>query len=106
MLGDLALQASNTRTAPGSYHSKCIPPDGDGLNDTWQVRDTTGRFAARWQIFNRWGQEVSHGSFPGSGWTGTDERRQPCPDGVYFYILAIENSSIHQEERGWVKLIR
>jgi len=81
-------------------------PDGDGLNDTWQVRDTTGRFAARWQIFNRWGQEVSHGSFPGSGWTGTDERRQPCPDGVYFYILAIENSSIHQEERGWVKLIR
>ncbi len=62
-------------------------PNGDGLNDLWDIRELMGGDACALTVMNRWGSVVyDDQNFPGT-WGGTDNGGNDLPDGTYYYIL-------------------
>lgn len=64
-------------------------PNGDGVNDLWQIKGIERYPYALVQVFNRYGQKV----FESNGYTqpfdGT-ERGTQLPPGVYYYIINLK----------------
>jgi gliding motility-associated-like protein len=82
-----------------------LTPNGDGINDVW-TPSGTGLRSAWWYVYDRWGVEVSRGQSLPITWDGT-KQGQPCPEGVYTYILEVETLSGKRFKRaGTVTLIR
>lgn len=77
-------------------------PNGDGINDRWEVDGLKARPNATTEIFNRYGQVV----FKGIGfapWDGT-WKGQLLPFGTYYYI--IKPAPGEKTYAGWVSLLR
>lgn len=65
-------------------------PNGDGLNDVWDIRSIVGTDECKLTIMNRWGSTVFEDeSFDGL-WTGVDNGGNELPDGTYYYVLDCE----------------
>ncbi|NEN25458.1 T9SS type B sorting domain-containing protein [Cryomorpha ignava] len=64
-------------------------PNGDGVNDVFEIQGLDGISGAGIQIFNRWGAVVfeSNSYVPGQFWDGKDNT-----DGTYFYVLKMPNA--------------
>ncbi|HXC03991.1 MAG TPA: gliding motility-associated C-terminal domain-containing protein, partial [Bacteroidia bacterium] len=61
-------------------------PNGDGVNDTWQVSyQNLQDFDVK--IFDRWGVELAHLTSPGESWDGHTVAGNMASDGTYYYIL-------------------
>ncbi|MDR9442622.1 MAG: gliding motility-associated C-terminal domain-containing protein [Schleiferiaceae bacterium] len=64
-----------------------ITPNGDGLNDIWDIRELVDGDDCKLTILNRWGSTVyEEESFSGT-WTGVDNGGNELDDGTYYYIL-------------------
>lgn len=66
-------------------------PNGDGINDRFEIINIDNYPASSLVVMNRWGGQVYHkepydNSFNGQGNSGKD-----LPDGTYFYILKLGN---------------
>ena len=68
-------------------------PNGDGINDTWEIQNIDQYSVEYLKIFNRWGQIVNehwgsyipwNGKYNGSG----------LPIGTYYYIINIDSKEI------------
>jgi large repetitive protein len=64
-------------------------PNGDGVNDTWQIENIHMYPGAQIQIFNRWGQLLWMGS-PSTEWDGTYNNK-PVPTATYIYVINLYN---------------
>lgn len=62
-------------------------PNGDGVNDTWQIRNIDKFPANEVEIYNRWGNRVYRASPYRNEWDGNG-----LPDGAYYYILKLNNT--------------
>lgn len=78
-------------------------PNGDGLNDTWQLIGIEAYPQARLTVYNRWGQAVYQSVGYDRPFDGTD-RGKPLPTGMYPYVLSSIPSS--PSLKGSVMLIR
>jgi len=77
------------------YIPNVFTPDGDGLNDTFNVKGigiSEKNFLMR--IFNRWGMLIYSTEDIHQGWDGT-YKGQICEDGIYAYYIEVmvENSN-------------
>ncbi len=61
-------------------------PNGDGINDTWQVRYLDTYPGVTVQVFNRYGQVVFSSAGYTVPWDGTMNGK-PLPVGTYYYII-------------------
>lgn len=61
-------------------------PNGDGINDTWEIFNIHLYPNARVRIYNRWGQVMYSDSPISNPWDGTYNGRA-LPVGVYLYVL-------------------
>ncbi len=66
-------------------------PNGDGVNDNWEIRNLHIYDNAIFQIFNRWGQEIYYG-FCDDVWNGKAEWGY-VPAGNYVYTLNLNNGT-------------
>lgn len=57
-------------------------PNGDGVNDTWEIPLLERYINNKLVVFNRWGQKVYEADNYNNSWDGGR-----LSDGVYFYIL-------------------
>ena len=65
-------------------------PNGDGINDTWIIRELDDYPGATVSVFNRYGQVVfSSNGYP-NAWDGTTKGK-PLPFATYYYIIKLEN---------------
>lgn len=78
-------------------------PNGDGLNDTWELRGIAAYPDAELTIFDRWGEVVFHSMGYVTPFDGT-LAKQPLPGGLYPYRLKAGGGSILVS--GTVTLIR
>lgn len=68
-----------------------ISPNGDGYNDTWEIRALEAFPNTRLQIFDRYGKQFVNRVLTGDfKWDGK-YNGQPLPSGSYWYILILEN---------------
>ncbi len=63
-----------------------ITPNGDEMNDTWEISCVKDNPNNEVIIFNRWGDEVYRAAPYNNDWEGTYNNEE-LPDGTYFYIF-------------------
>jgi len=80
-------------------------PNGDGVNDWWDIPMLNCYPANTVTIINRWGSEVWMGTDYNNTsvrWGGENMSGENLPDGTYYYIIKYNNT----EKRGWVFIKR
>lgn len=61
-------------------------PNGDGVNDTWEIKYLESYQGATVEIFDRGGNKLFFSNGYTSAWDGTF-KGQPLPVGTYYYII-------------------
>ncbi|MNU55587.1 hypothetical protein D3C71_446690 [compost metagenome] len=64
-------------------------PNGDGKNDVFGLTNAKFQKLLRFEVYNRWGQQVFTTIDPLKGWDGTVEGKD-CAQAVYTYIIVVE----------------
>jgi len=65
-------------------------PNGDGVHDTWEIRNMSDYPGATLQIFNRYGQLMHSSTGYATPWDGRSAG-VPLPVGVYYYVIDLKN---------------
>lgn len=78
-------------------------PNGDGINDAWDLRALLAYPGSTVQVFNRYGALVYQSVGYTSGWDGALNGKQ-LPVGTYFYIIDLKSGK--QPLAGSVTIIR
>jgi gliding motility-associated-like protein len=79
-------------------------PNGDGVNDQWDIKGLTAYQQATVDVFDRNGQKIFHSVGYGVPWDGSYKGQQ-VPYGVYYYIIDPKFSGLHVLS-GYVTVIR
>ena len=80
-------------------------PNGDGINDLWEIKDLNGISSVTVFIFDRNGQKVYDYTGNNIAWDGKYGGQQ-APIGTYYYIVKVNDESRTQTYSGWILLIR
>ena len=78
-------------------------PNGDGINDRWEIKTLSGYPDCRVEVYNRWGQTVFKSNSYPSPWDG-NYNKQPLPVGIYYYIIIPSPGA--RPYSGWVMLTK
>lgn len=100
--GVLTIEPSSVITS-----SLIIPntftPNGDGKNDTWNIKDLSNYPRSTVDVFSRWGQKVFSSIGYPIPWDGT-YKGTALPSGTYYYIIDQKNGQAIFS--GWLVIIR
>lgn len=81
-------------------------PNGDGLNDFFQIKYLEKLDAFRLQIFNRWGTLIYEQKGLSDFWDGT-YNGSPVPVATYYYVFEYElNGEKQKPKKDFISLIR
>lgn len=75
-------------------------PDGDGINDLWELTLLAVSGENTLTIMNRWGNVVYESELNGFSWDGKAQNGDDVSEGVYFYRISNTNIA------GFIELIR
>jgi gliding motility-associated-like protein len=78
-------------------------PNGDGVNDKWDIQNLSDYQNSMVSIFDRYGGEVFSSKGYANPWDGTIKGR-PCPVGTYYYLINLNDGT--PPLSGFVALIR
>jgi len=78
-------------------------PNGDGINDVFEIRGLDQYQSNELSIVNRWGNEVYHSTHYQNTWTGDG-----LNEGTYYYTLKVKRTATSDAEiyKGYVTLMR
>ncbi len=62
-------------------------PNGDGVNDRWEITGMAAFPGSSLKVFNRWGQLVYESEYYSNEWDGRALYGRELPDATYFYVL-------------------
>jgi gliding motility-associated-like protein len=65
-------------------------PNGDGINDRWEIPNLSKYPGATVDVFNRYGQKVFTSTGYGTPWDGKFNG-QSLPVATYYYIITLKN---------------
>jgi len=78
-------------------------PNGDGINDTWNIKYLDSYTTCTVQIFNRYGENVFSSIGYGTPWDGTYKGAK-LPTGTYYYVINLKNDT--KLLSGFIAIIR
>ena len=93
-IGELTVIVKNC------FIQKGISPNGDGLNDNW---DLSNFDIDKVEIFNRYGTEVYSKRNYTNEWNGRSDNGNELPTATYYYVIFFKNNTT---KTGWVYLNR
>lgn len=70
-------------------------PNGDGYNDTWNIKFASSEPNLKVDIFDRYGKFLIRLSGGGPGWDGTYNGK-PLPSTDYWFVVTREDGTIHK----------
>jgi gliding motility-associated-like protein len=76
--------------------SRVISPNGDNINDTWEILNLEKFPGLRVRVFNRWGQEVFASDNYDNTWDARAPNGELLPIGAYYYIFTLPNGETQQ----------
>ena len=65
-------------------------PNGDGLNDTWNL-DFSAYNEIKIEIYSRWGSLVWESTDPNISWDGNSLSGKALPSNTYYYVISLNN---------------
>lgn len=86
------------------YVPNTFTPNGDGVNDLWDISSLLNYPNCTVDVFNRYGQSLFHSRGYSKPWDGTFNGNQLQP-GVYYYIIDPKVGLI-KPLSGWVSIMR
>ncbi len=93
--------------APEIYIPNAFSPNGDGLNDRWEIGNLPQENTLH--VFNRWGEVIYKAAPYKNDWDGRDREGRKIPLGIYVYRLEYyQPQGVGQggTKQGWVKILR
>ncbi|MFC6998775.1 gliding motility-associated C-terminal domain-containing protein [Rufibacter roseus] len=63
-------------------------PNGDNMNETWEIPDLLDYPNCQVQVFNRWGSKIFESRGYNTAWDGR-HNGQPLPAATYYYIIRL-----------------
>ena len=90
----------------GAVPYDAISPNGDGINDEWEILDIERYPNAEIKIFNRWGSLIyssTGDNYNNNKWDGSSEGKS-LPVGTYYYTINQNDGSDLQT--GAVTIVR
>jgi gliding motility-associated-like protein len=79
-------------------------PNGDGINDTWDIVGLSNYMDATIDIYNRYGEHLFHSIGYSIPWDGTYNGKR-LPVGTYYYIIDFKYNN-YPLRSGWVAILR
>lgn len=79
-------------------------PNGDGINDTWNIKYLESYPGATVEVYNRYGQIVYRSLGYSKPWDGRVSGGSPLPIGTYYYIINPKNNK--PQMTGAITIIR
>lgn len=80
-----------------------VTPNGDGFNDTWEVRSIASYVGYKLTIYNAAGREVFKTANYLNDWDATSNGK-PLPSGVFYYVFI--NPNENKSFKGAISVIR
>jgi gliding motility-associated-like protein len=94
--------ATDTRTLSGLTIPNVFTPNGDGLNETFEIPGLETNSANELTIMNRWGATVYLKKGYKNDWSG-----QGLNEGTYFYLLRVQSATGSWDVyKGYITLLR
>lgn len=84
-------------------YPKFFTPNGDGVNDYWQIEGIWEFPGSKIIIFDRYGRIITGIGLDTSGWDGTNDNGVPVPSNDYWFAITMEDG---REVRGHFTLKR
>ncbi|NIG55473.1 PKD domain-containing protein [Chitinophaga sp. Cy-1792] len=78
-------------------------PNGDGINDTWIIKNLSDYPGATVEVFNRYGAKVFSSNGYNTPWDGTSKGGM-LPLGTYYYVIRLKNG--FQPLTGYVAILK
>lgn len=78
-------------------------PNGDGINDTWDIATLNTYSACQVSVFNRYGAIVYKSIGYNKAWDGT-YKGSMVPFGTYYYTIDLKDGT--KTRSGWVTIVR
>lgn len=101
--GCQATQLINvTDACPDVKIPNTFTPNGDGINDTWNIQGVEYDPAVLVSVFTRYGSKIFESKGYGTQWGG-EYKGKKLPAGTYYYIISIKNGQ--QKYSGYVTII-
>lgn len=101
------IQVNPAQTSVVGASAVLIPntftPNGDGINDTWDIKNLESYPKATIDIFNRWGQKLYASIGYPVPWDGTNNGKE-LPVGTYYYLINLKNGQ--PVIAGWVAIVK
>jgi gliding motility-associated-like protein len=76
-------------------------PNGDGINDTWNIPTLEGYPGVKLEVFDRWGNKIFEKVNYLNEWNGTYNGK-PLPKGAYMYVITMPDGN---QIRGTVNIV-
>jgi len=90
--GTNCVGCASTVTANDLYD--IFTPNGDMMNETWDVIGLGSCATSKLTICNRWGDKVYEASnLTNNAWDGTGNNGDELPTGAYYYFLELDDDS-------------
>lgn len=84
-------------------------PNGDGINEKFEVTGAFGLTKYKLRVFNRAGLEVFESEEINDFWDGTSNGNE-LPSGIYYFVIDITctvgTSTLNNSNKGWVTIMR
>ena len=98
----IALSSITSNNDPITFFNS-FTPDGDGINDRWEIKNIDLFPDNDLTILNRWGSEILKikGYNNGNAWDGLG-----LNNGTYFYILKVNVNGEAKVYKGFITLLR
>jgi len=88
---------------PPLFIPNAFTPNGDGINDLWDIQRLSDFSDCTVQVFSRYGQSVYSSTGYGAPWNGT-YNGAALPTGTYYYIIDLKNGGALLS--GFVTIVR
>jgi gliding motility-associated-like protein len=94
---DVFVRVLEKVTIPNAFS-----PNGDGINDVWNIKNLITYPESQTQVFNRYGQVVFEANGYAQPWDGKYIGKQ-LPGGTYYYVIDLKNNL--PKLSGWVFIV-
>jgi gliding motility-associated-like protein len=83
-------------------------PNGDGVNDTWEIPGIELFPDCLVQVYDRWGQLVfqSSGYPPSKRWDGRSQGGRELAPSSYYYVINLRSEEFPDPIKGFVSIVR
>ena len=80
-------------------YPKYFTPNGDGYNDSWNIKDLSGQPSASIVIYDRFGKMLTQIKPSNSGWDGTYNGHLMPSDDYWFSVSYTDENQVNREFR-------